>query len=158
MAGGPGQHWQAAGEMPKLLPLIISRRDVLCFQVMRKLAQNEIKKRRAGGSREGTGETNPCHSGGKKITLFEHGFYHFHSLLHETASYFPFLIRASAALLLSPRDTPGIKIFKDDRAQTSFFCLFFVLSHSQAAAHQHTERWRNLPERTTAGKIAPNCK
>lgn len=78
--------------MPKLLPLIVSRRDVLCFQVMQKLAQNEIKKRGEGQQR------------GEKITLVEHG-YNLHSLLHETASSFPFLIRASAALLLSPRET-----------------------------------------------------
>lgn len=37
--------------MLKLLPLIISRMDVLCFQVVRKLAQNEIKIKGEGQQR-----------------------------------------------------------------------------------------------------------
>ena len=64
-------------------------------------------------------------------------------------AFFPFLIRVSAVSLLSlGRDTPGIKIFKDDFERTDISLPFFgcsLFSHSlgegDAAAHMQAHEY-----------------
>lgn len=116
--------------------------------------QKGEKEKKKGGRK-----INSCHTGKKKPTSFGGSFYNLHSLLHETTSYFAFWLERLLFRFCLWEDTPGIKIFKDERERRhplSVLWLLFVLTHSHTVAHEYTETWWNLPGRATTVSITRN--